>query len=224
MESEPDETSHRRNERPLRVLVVDDHVFYRAGLRTMLADEGLELTEARSGEAAVELVAATAPDVVLMDLHMPGMSGVEATRRIGETAGVPVVILTASADDGDVVAAVRAGARGYLLKDAAIEEIVASIRAAVSGDAWISPHVTTTLLDHVRATGMPQEEAPPVELSERECEVLALIAAGKDNAAIGRELYISAGTVRKNVSSILAKLGVENRVEAAVYAVRRGLA
>jgi DNA-binding NarL/FixJ family response regulator len=224
MESEPDETSHRRDERRLRVLVVDDHVFYRAGLRTMLADEGLELTEARSGEAAVELVAATAPDVVLMDLHMPGMSGVEATRRIGETAGIPVVILTASADDGDVVAAVRAGARGYLLKDAAIEEIVASIRAAAGGDAWISPHVTTTLLDHVRATGMPQEEAPPVELSERERDVLALIAAGKDNAAIGRELYISAGTVRKNVSSILAKLGVENRVEAAVYAVRRGLA
>ena len=224
MESEPDETSHRRDERRLRVLVVDDHVFYRAGLRTMLADEGLELTEARSGQAAVELVAATAPDVVLMDLHMPGMSGVEATRRIGETAGIPVVILTASADDGDVVAAVRAGARGYLLKDAAIEEIVASLRAAAGGDAWISPHVTTTLLDHVRATGMPQEEAPPVELSERERDVLALIAAGKDNAAIGRELYISAGTVRKNVSSILAKLGVDNRVEAAVYAVRRGLA
>jgi DNA-binding NarL/FixJ family response regulator len=225
MASGSDETSHPRDERRLRVLVVDDHVFYRAGLRAMLADEGLEVTEARSGEAAVELVATTAPDVVLMDLHMPGMSGVEATRRLGETAGVPVVILTASDDDGDVVAAVRAGARGYLLKDAAIEDVVASVRAAAGGDAWISPHVTSTLLDHVRVTDAPsQQEPPPIELSGREREVLALIAAGKDNAAIGRELYISAGTVRKNVSSILAKLGVANRVEAAVYAVRRGLA
>jgi DNA-binding NarL/FixJ family response regulator len=199
--------------------VVDDHGFYRAGLRTMLADEGLDVTEARSGEAALELVAAAAPDVVLMDLHMPGMSGVEATRRL---EGVPVVVLTASADDLDVLDAVRAGARGYLLKDAAIEEIVASVRAAAGGDAWVSPRVTGALLDRLRSA--PPEEPPPAELSERECEVLALIVAGKDNAAIGRELYISPGTVRKSVSSILAKLGVDNRVEAAVYAVRRGLA
>jgi DNA-binding NarL/FixJ family response regulator len=211
-----------RDERPLRVLVVDDHSFYRAGLRSMLADEGLDVMEARSGEAALEIVAAAAPDVVLMDLHMPGMSGVEATRRL---EGVPVVVLTASTDDRDVVEAVRAGARGYLLKDAAIEEIVASVRAAAGGDAWISPHVTGALLDQLRATGsVPPNEPAPVELSDREREVLALIVAGKDNAAIGRELYISAGTVRKSVSNILAKLGVDNRVEAAVYAVRRGLA
>ena len=101
-----------RNARPLRVLVVDDHGFYRAGLRGLLADEGLEVTEAASGEAAVDVVATAAPDVVLMDLHMPGMSGIEATRRLGEIAALPVVMLTVSADDRDVVDAVRAGARG----------------------------------------------------------------------------------------------------------------
>jgi two-component system, NarL family, nitrate/nitrite response regulator NarL len=214
-----------RDPRPLRVLLVDDHGFYRAGLRSMLSAEGLEVSEARSGEAAVELVAATAPDVVLMDLHMPGMSGIEATRRLGEIAAVPVVMLTVSADDRDVVEAVRAGARGYLLKDAAIEEIVASVRAAAGGDAWISPRVTSALLAYMRETGaVPPDERPAAELSKRERDVLRLIAAGKDNAAIGRELYISAGTVRKVVSSILAKLEVDSRVEAAVYAVRRGLA
>ena len=214
-----------RGERPLRVLLVDDHGFYRAGLRGMLAAEGLEVVEARSGEAALELVAGAAPDVVLMDLHMPGMSGVEATRVLARAAtAVPVLMLTVSAEDRDVVEAVRAGARGYLIKDAAVEEIVASIRAAAAGDAWVTPRVAGALLDRVRESGAEPGRVPaPVELSDRERDVLRLMAAGMDNAAIGRELYISAGTVRKNVSSILAKLGVDNRVEAAVYAVRRGL-
>jgi DNA-binding NarL/FixJ family response regulator len=212
-------------EAALRILLVDDHGFYRAGLRGMLAAEGLEVMEARSGAAAIELVAASPPDVVLMDLHMPGMSGVEATRLLGETAAVPVLMLTVSADDRDVVDAVRAGARGYLLKDAPLEEILAGVRAAAAGEAWISPRVTGALLAHVRdSEAAPVDEPAPVVLSDRERDVLQLIAAGKDNAAIGRELYISAGTVRKNVSSILAKLQVDNRVEAAVYAVRRGLA
>jgi DNA-binding NarL/FixJ family response regulator len=215
----------RRAERGLRVLLVDDHSFYRLGLRRMLEDEGLEVAEARSGPAALEAAARAAPDVVLMDLHMPGMSGVEATRLLGETAPeVSVIMLTASTDDGDVVNAVRAGARGYLLKDAAIEEIVAGLRAAAAGEAWVSPRATSALLDHVRAVGAEAPAEPPVRLSDRERDILRLIAAGKDNAAIGRELYISPGTVRKYVSSIFAKLGVGNRVDAAVYAVRRGLA
>src|SRR3954462_11440429 len=214
-----------RDEAALRILLVDDHGFYRAGLRSMLAAEGLDVMEARSGAAAIELVAASAPDVVLMDLHMPGMSGVEATRLLGETAAVPVLMLTVSADDRDVVDAVRAGARGYLLKDAPLEEILAGVRAAAAGDAWISPGVTSALLDHTRASGAATADEPvAVHLSDREHDVLRLLAAGKDNAAIGRELHISAGTVRKNVSSILAKLEIDNRVEAAVYAVRLGLA
>jgi DNA-binding NarL/FixJ family response regulator len=205
------------------VLLVDDHAFFRAGLRTMLADEGLAVTEARSGAAAIELVAAELPDVVLMDLHMPEMSGVEATRVIAEASGVPVVMLTMSAEDEDVVAAVRAGARGYVLKEAPLEEIVSSVRAAAAGGAWISPRVTGPLLDRMLAGAAPAAEAPAVALSDRERQVLRLVAAGKDNAAIGRALYLSDGTVRKYVSSILAKLGVDNRVEAAVYAVRNGL-
>jgi DNA-binding NarL/FixJ family response regulator len=219
------EPGRARGEPPLRVLVVDDHSFYRAGLRSMLAGEGLDVTEARSGAMAIEFVATAAPDVVLMDLHMPGMSGIDATRLLRETSAAPVVMLTVSADDRDVVEAVRAGARGYLLKDAPLEEIVAGVRAAAAGDAWISPRVTRALLEDMRASvAAPPDEPVAVELSDREHDVLRLLAAGKDNAAIGRELYISAGTVRKNVSSILAKLQVDNRVEAAVYAVRRGLA
>jgi DNA-binding NarL/FixJ family response regulator len=211
-----------RDTATLRVLLVDDHAFYRAGLRGMLADEGLDVAEARSGAAAIELVAASPPDVVLMDLHMPEMSGVEATRLLGDTDPVPVLMLTVSAEDHDVVDAVRAGARGYLLKDAPLEEIVAGIRAAAAGASWVSSRVA-------RALVAPESEPAPADdpahaaLTGRELDVLRLLAAGKDNAAIGGELYISAGTVRKNVSSILAKLGVENRVEAAVYAVRRGL-
>jgi DNA-binding NarL/FixJ family response regulator len=209
----------------LRVLVVDDHAFFRSGLRGMLAGAGLLVAEAGSGAAAVDAVRRGAPDVVLMDIHMPGMSGIDATRLLGAAAPrVPVVMLTVSADDRDVVAAVRAGARGYVLKDAAVEEIVASVRAAAAGDAWISPRVTGALLARVDDGGGPPDASATVAFTDRERDVLRLIAAGKDNAAIGRELYISSSTVRKCVSSILAKLGVDSRVAAAVYAVRRGLA
>jgi two-component system nitrate/nitrite response regulator NarL len=223
VEREP--TNRTQETRPLRVLLADDHGFYRSGLRSMLAAEGLDVIEARSGRAAIELASASPPDVVLMDLHMPEMSGVEATRVLAETTAVPVVMLTVSADDGDVVEAVRAGARGYVLKDASPEEILAAARAAAAGDAWVSPRVAGPLLARVRS----QDDAPPVaaqtaELSARERQVLRLIAGGRDNAAIGRELHLSDGTVRKHVSSILAKLGVDNRVEAAVYAVRNDLA
>ena len=218
-------TTRAREERPLRILLVDDHGFYRSGLRAMLAAEGLEVSEARSGRAAIELLAAARPDVVLMDLHMPEMSGAEATAAIAETSAVPVVVLTVSRDDRDVVEAVRAGARGYVLKDAPIDEIVTSVRAAAAGDVWLSPRVAGPLLARVRGEqDVPPADAPTAELSARERDVLRLIAAGRDNATIGRELHVSAGTVRKCVSSILAKLGVDNRVEAAVYAVRHGLA
>src|SRR3954447_605694 len=197
MASESDEQPRAERARApgapvLRLLLVDDHSFYRAGLRSMLADQGLDVAEARSGAAAIDLIATTPPDVVLMDLHMPGMSGIDATRRLRETSAVPVVMLTVSADDRDVVEAVRAGARGYLLKDAPLEEIVAGARAAATGDAWISPRVTGALLEHARESGAaPLDE--PVALSDREYAVLRLIAAGMDNAAIGRELTSARG-------------------------------
>jgi DNA-binding NarL/FixJ family response regulator len=209
----------------LRVLLVDDHTFFRAGLRNMLADESFEVLEARSGAQAVDIVARSPPDVVLMDLHMPGMSGIEATRRVREVAPeARVVMLTVSAAQDEIVDAVLAGACGYLLKDASIEEIVGSLRAAAAGASWASPHVAAVLFERVRAGGErePQDDAL-VALSDREREILRLLAAGKDNAEIGRELYISPSTVKNHISAILAKLGVHNRIQAAVYAVRRGL-
>jgi DNA-binding NarL/FixJ family response regulator len=209
----------------LRVLLVDDHTFFRAGLRNMLADESFEVLEARSGAQAVDIVARSPPDVVLMDLHMPGMSGIEATRRVREVAPeARVVMLTVSAAQDEIVDAVLAGACGYLLKDASIEEIVGSLRAAAAGASWASPHVAAVLFERVRAGGErePEDDAL-VALSDREREILRLLAAGKDNAEIGRELYISPSTVKNHISAILAKLGVHNRIQAAVYAVRRGL-
>jgi DNA-binding NarL/FixJ family response regulator len=210
----------------MRILLVDDHTFFRAGLRTLLEAEGIEVIEARSGEAALEVAVTAAPDIVLMDLHMPGMSGIEATRALVESRhAIPVVMLTVSAEDDDVVAAVRAGARGYLLKDADVADIVAGARAAAHGDAWISPSVTAALLDVVRAAdpGSSRTSSEP-DLSHREQAILRLIARGLDNAAIGAEMHISPATVKNHVTSILAKLEVSNRVEAAVYAVRNGLA
>jgi DNA-binding NarL/FixJ family response regulator len=208
------------------VLLVDDHTFYRAGLRTMLAAAGVEVVEARSGEAAIELAADVAPDVVLMDLHLPGISGIEATRRLAATApGMPVVMLTMSADDEHVVDAVRAGARGYLLKDAELEEILGGVRTAAAGKSWVSPGVVGVLLETIRDAGAPSaDSAAGQELTERERLILRMIAEGKDNAEIGREMFISPATVKNHVSNIFAKLQVANRVEAAVYAVRRGLA
>jgi DNA-binding NarL/FixJ family response regulator len=209
----------------LRVLLVDDHTFFRAGLRNMLADESFEVLEARSGAQAVDIVGRSPPDVVLMDLHMPGMSGIEATRRVREVAPeARVVMLTVSAAQDEIVDAVLAGACGYLLKDASIEEIVGSLRAAAAGASWASPHVAAVLFERVRAGGErePQDDAL-VALTDREREILRLLAAGKDNAEIGRELFISPSTVKNHISAILAKLGVHNRIQAAVYAVRRGL-
>jgi two-component system nitrate/nitrite response regulator NarL len=209
----------------LRVLLVDDHTFFRAGLRNMLGEEGFEVAEAMSGAQALDVVAARAPDVVLMDLHMPGMSGIEATRRLLElTPNARVVMLTVSADQGEIVDAVLAGACGYLLKDASIEEIVGSLRAAAAGASWASPNVAAVLFERVRARGErePDDDALAT-LTVREREILRLLADGKDNAEIGREMYISPSTVKNHMSAILAKLGVHNRIQAAVYAVRRGL-
>jgi DNA-binding NarL/FixJ family response regulator len=210
----------------LQILLVDDHTLFRTGLRHMLVEHGFDVVEARNGELAVQLAAKIVPDVVLMDLHMPVMSGVEATRRItGAEPSTRVVMLTVSADHQDVVDAVLAGACGYLLKDAPMEEIVASVRAAASGASWVSPRVAGLLLERVREAGESPEHGPVgAELTEREREILRLVAEGKDNTEIAEQLVLSPKTVKNHVSSILAKLQMENRIQAAVYAVRRGLA
>jgi len=210
-----------------RVLIVDDHDLFRTGLRALVAESGFDAAEAASGEAALRRVAELKPDVVVMDLNMPGISGIEATRLLLEILpGAAVLILTISDDDARVIEAVRAGARGYLLKDAPLEEILAGIRAAADGDAVIAPRMAGALLDHVRdARETPASVvAPPtLELSRREREVLELIGEGCDNAQIARRLYLSQGTVKNYVSSLLQKLGAENRVQAAVFGIRLGL-
>jgi DNA-binding NarL/FixJ family response regulator len=216
----------RTGDAPLRVLLVDDHTLFRTGLRNLLEDRGFEVIEARSGELAVGVVAGSVPDVVLMDLHMPGMSGVEATRRVARAAPTSrVLMLTVSGDQEDIVDAILAGACGYLIKDASVADIESSIRAAADGASWVSPRVASVLLERVREAGeRPAHDPALVQLSDREREILRLIAEGCDNAEIGRRLYISPKTVKNHVSSLLAKLQMENRIQAAVYAVRRGLA
>ena len=210
-----------------RVVLVDDHDLFRTGLSNLLSEEGVHVVgEAPNGETAIRLVREFAPDVVVMDLNMPGISGVEATREI--TAAAPrtrVVVLTISVDDSDVVEAVMAGACGYLLKDSTIQQLIAGIRAAAAGESLISPPVAATVLQLLRArsAGAGTGDSVRAELSDRELEVLKLIAVGKDNAEIAQVLFISPKTVKNHISNILMKLQIENRIQAAVYAVRAGI-
>jgi DNA-binding NarL/FixJ family response regulator len=211
---------------PLRVMLVDDHDLFRTGLRNLLEEQGLDIVaEASEGATALRLVRELAPDVVVMDLNMPGMNGIEATREIARLAPLTrVVVLTISDQDGDVMDAILAGACGYLLKDSSIQDLMQGIQAASVGEALISPHIASKVLQRIRATGVQEDSAlPRPELSDRETEVLRLIANGKDNAEIARELHISPKTVKNHISNILMKLQIENRIQAAVYAVRRGL-
>jgi DNA-binding NarL/FixJ family response regulator len=210
----------------LRVMLVDDHDLFRTGLRNLLEEQGLHIVaEASEGATALTLVRELAPDVVVMDLNMPGMNGIEATREIVRLAPLTrVVVLTISDQDGDVMDAIVAGACGYLLKDSSIQDLMQGIHAASVGEALISPHIASKVLQRIRAIGIQTDAAVQgPELSDRETEVLRLIANGKDNAEIAQELHISPKTVKNHISNILMKLQIENRIQAAVYAVRRGL-
>jgi DNA-binding NarL/FixJ family response regulator len=210
----------------LRVMLVDDHDLFRTGLRNLLEEQGVQIVaEASNWAAALGLVRELAPDVVVMDLNMPGMNGIEATREIARLAPLTrVLVLTISDQDDDVIDAILAGACGYLLKDSSIQDLMQGIRAASIGEALISPHIASKVLQRIRAYGVASDDAVSgPELSERETEVLRLIANGKDNAEIAQELHISPKTVKNHISNILMKLQIENRIQAAVYAVRRGL-
>ena len=182
--------------------------------------------EADNGMRALEQIRETAPEVVVMDLNMPGISGVEATRQIAMIAPLTrVLVLTISDQDADVMDAIMAGACGYLLKDSSIDELLAGIAAAAAGESLVSPTIATKVLQRLRATSASPREAETIrsELSEREIQVLKLIANGKDNAMIAAELHISPKTVKNHISNILMKLQIENRIQAAVVAVRSGL-
>ncbi|HET8892972.1 MAG TPA: response regulator transcription factor [Gaiellaceae bacterium] len=225
--TEPLQTVDERQGESLRVLIVDDHDLFRTGLRNLLEEQSVQVIgEAATGAEAVRIVREIAPDVVVMDLNMPGMGGVDATRHISAIAPLTrVVMLTISDEDTDVMDAILAGACGYLLKDSSIEDLISGIEAAAKGESLISPTIAAKVLQRVRATSANPEIATQIraELSDREIEVLKLIANGKDNAVIAGELHISPKTVKNHISNILMKLQIDNRIQAAVYAVRSGL-
>jgi NarL family two-component system response regulator LiaR len=211
----------------LRVLLVDDHDLFRTGLRNLLEEQGIQIVgEASAGAEAVRGVRELAPDVVIMDLNMPGMNGVEATRQIVAAAPLTrVLVLTISDQDADVMDAILAGACGYLMKDASIQELLRGLRAAAVGESLISPHIAAKMLQRMRASSphSEMEKSIRAELSDREIQVLKLIANGKDNAQIAADLHISPKTVKNHISNILMKLQIDNRIQAAVYAVRSGI-
>lgn len=219
----------------VRVLIADDHDLFRSGLRGLLAQQGVSVVgEASRGDEAVRKVQELAPDVVVMDLNMPVLDGVQATREIAASSPLTrVVVLTVSDEDADVMDAILAGACGYLVKNASIEDLVAGIRAAAKGESLVSPHIAAKVLQLLRAGtaagagaaagGAQAADAIRTELSDREIEVLKLVAAGLENAEIAARLHISPKTVKNHLSNIFMKLQFENRIQAAVYAVRSGL-
>jgi DNA-binding NarL/FixJ family response regulator len=206
----------------LRVVIADDHPFYRQGLAKLLGQSGVEVVgEASNGLAAIELVEHTAPDVAVVDLNMPGLTGVEVTRRLNERMPASrVLVVSVSAEEDDVTEAILAGASGYVLKDGPVEEVVAGIQAAAAGESLLSPRIAATLLERIRDRERAQPELPPIPLSEREMQVLGMVAQRQGNREIGERLGIGAGAVAKHVSSLLMKLQVENRVQAAVRTMR----
>jgi DNA-binding NarL/FixJ family response regulator len=213
----------------LRVVVVDDHALFRRALRTSLERRGFAVVaDVEMGEHALPATLEQRPHVVLMDQRLPDASGPEVTRLIlAEAPWTHVVAISAFGAEADLRAALAAGSAGYVLKSARPGEVAAAVRAAAAGQAPISPAVAVHLVEHYRRTTAPKrspKSAAPVEqLSEREREILALLAAGHDNAAIAETLFISPHTVKGHVATILKGLGVANRTQAAVYAVRHGL-
>jgi DNA-binding NarL/FixJ family response regulator len=210
----------------INVILVDDHEVVRLGLLTLLEDLPWVrvVAEAGSAEEAIQKSAAHQPDVVVMDIRMPGGSGLEAcreiTRRLPETK---VVMLTSFMDDELIFQAIQAGASGYVLKQVGNESLIDALAAVRRGEALLDPAVTQRVLKRVRETETEREAAAFKELSDREMEVLAQVAKGKSNGEIAADLSLSEKTVRNHVSTILAKLGLTNRIEAATYAVRNHL-
>jgi NarL family two-component system response regulator LiaR len=210
---------------PIRLLLVDDHGIVRAGLRLYLQGQpDLEVVgEAGNGASAIERAQELVPDVVLMDLQMPGTDGVEATRRIrAAQPGIEVVVLTTFIDHATISAAIQAGAIGYVLKDVPPGELAEAVRAAARGEVHLAPAVQRTLM---HAVAHPHQTVPSQQaLTERERTVLALLAAGRSNKEIARQLSVTERTVKGHVGHVLGKLGLASRTQAAIYALHHGLA
>jgi DNA-binding NarL/FixJ family response regulator len=223
---EPTELTEPLRVAPLRVLIADDHPLFRHGIQALLsATPDMEVVgEASTGEEAMVLAATLQPDVILMDIQMPGVNGVEAARQILRASPqARILMVTMFEDDASVFTAMRAGARGYVLKDTEKTELLRAIRAVGNGEAIFSPAIATRLLDFFAA---PRPPVPPQafpELTERERETLDLIAQGRNNAEIANQLVLSPHTVRNYVSSIFSKLQVADRAQAIVRAREEGL-
>ncbi len=214
----------------IRLLLVDDQALFREGLRILLSvHDDLDIAgEAGNGKEAVELAADLKPDVILMDLRMPVLDGVEATRLVRqEHPQTAVIVLTTFDDDENVFEALRAGAAGYLLKDVSSEKLVEAIRAAARGESFLQPSVAAKVIaEFTRISGQPTrpEAQPLVEpLSERELEILVIMASGATNREIAEQLYIAEGTVKNHVTNILSKLGARDRTQAVVKAQELGI-
>jgi DNA-binding NarL/FixJ family response regulator len=209
----------------IRILLVDDHPVFRFGLRALLAaeDDTVVVGEAASGDEAVQLVATLTPDVILMDLNMPGMHGLETTRRILKTQPQIGILVITMFDDDSVFAAMQAGARGYILKGTEGADTLRAIRAVARGEAIFSPTIAARLLQHFTTPRAADAAHPFPELTAREREILTLLAQGLTNAAIADRLYLSPKTVRNQVSSIFGKLQVSDRAQAIIRARDAGL-
>jgi DNA-binding NarL/FixJ family response regulator len=216
----------------IRVLIADDHALFRRGLEMVLQGEaGLELVgQASDGQEAVQLAGEVVPDVVLMDIRMPKMTGIESARQMKEVApSAKIIILTISDEDDDLFEAIRAGASGYLLKDIPLDELADSVRAVHGGQSLINPSMAGKLLTEFAtlarrdAEEEPAKHAPAPKLTEREMEVLRLVARGMNNRDIAKELFISENTVKNHVRNILEKLQIHSRMEAVMIAVREKL-
>ncbi len=210
----------------IRVIICDDQAIIRDGLEMLLKlERDIEVVGlAQDGAEAVHLTAVKCPDLVLMDLKMPGVNGVEATRRIrARNPGIKILILTTYDDDEWIFDAIRAGASGYLLKDTPRDKVVEAIRGTVTGKSYVDPVIAGKLLDQVAREQVMQSAPLTDKLSEREADVLRLLARGFSNAEIAGQLHLSEGTVRNHVSAIFSKLDVSDRTQAAIMAIRYGL-
>lgn len=210
----------------MKIIICDDQAVVRDGLEMMLnLEKDIQVVAvAQDGAQAVELTAQKQPDLVLMDLKMPGMNGIEATRQIhARFPAVKVLVLTTYDDDEWVFDAIRVGASGYLLKDTPREKVVEAIRGTVAGKSFVDPAVAGKLLDQVASRRAQPTSLLTDKLTERETEVLSLLARGLNNSEIAGQLHLSEGTVRNHVSAILEKLGVSDRTQAAVIAIQHGL-
>ena len=210
----------------IKVLIVDDHQVVRQGLRTFLElhDDVVVVGEAGDGATAVEMARQLEPDVVLMDLVMPRLDGIAATRQV-KSSGIhtKVIALTSFAEDDKVFPAIQAGASSYLLKDVSPDDLVEAIRAVHRGEARLHPDIVRKLMEQVAHQASPSREAPTDDLTEREREVIHLVAQGHSNLEIAQALFISDKTVKTHISNILGKLNLQDRTQLAIYAIKHGL-